>query len=405
MALKSLKIHNLTILNLTNHNRMKKLLLSALCLAGVASMASATDTTLDVNDATNFVGTLNEEKPAEGSSNGQAKNYSPIESLEIDGFKFAFTKGGSTTNPAYYWSMSTAANQQQTIRLYSGKSASEGNTMTITAPAGTTFGSIEFTGTNGKANGAVDASVGSVVMESATAMTWTNSEAVNAVTLTFKQNFRITKMVVKSEGGEVVTPPEPTGVTFTKATTMETGKYIFVIDGKIACPIKASYSYGYMYLDVEATIDGDDIVTDEANALNVTVADGKITLLDPNNRYYGMDETHLSSFQCYNEVTDGCYWNYEFGDGGVLKLTSELNPDCFVCKTTYNNIAPTKAPEEFTLPVVYKLKQSGIAAVEAENDVNAPVVYYNLQGQRVANPENGLYIRVQGNKVEKVAIR
>ncbi len=62
-------------------------------------------------------------------------------------------------------------------------------------------------------------------------------------------------------------------------------------------------------------------------------------------------------------------------------------------------------PAQFKLPVAYKLQQSGVAAVEADVDANAPVVYYNLQGQRVANPENGLYIRVQGNKVEKVAIR
>ena len=42
---------------------------------------------------------------------------------------------------------------------------------------------------------------------------------------------------------------------------------------------------------------------------------------------------------------------------------------------------------------------TGIDGIEAEN---APVEYFNLQGVRVANPENGLYIRRQGNKVEKV---
>ena len=29
---------------------------------------------------------------------------------------------------------------------------------------------------------------------------------------------------------------------------------------------------------------------------------------------------------------------------------------------------------------------------------------FNLQGVRVANPENGLYIRRQGNKVSKVVL-
>lgn len=38
-------------------------------------------------------------------------------------------------------------------------------------------------------------------------------------------------------------------------------------------------------------------------------------------------------------------------------------------------------------------------------DENAPVEFFNLQGVRVANPENGLYIRKQGNKVSKVIVK
>ena len=38
-------------------------------------------------------------------------------------------------------------------------------------------------------------------------------------------------------------------------------------------------------------------------------------------------------------------------------------------------------------------------------DSNAPVEYFNLQGVKVENPESGLYIRRQGNKVEKIIIR
>lgn len=44
-------------------------------------------------------------------------------------------------------------------------------------------------------------------------------------------------------------------------------------------------------------------------------------------------------------------------------------------------------------------KQDSIEAIEAET---AEAVYYNLQGVRVANPENGIFIKVAGNKVEKV---
>jgi hypothetical protein len=39
------------------------------------------------------------------------------------------------------------------------------------------------------------------------------------------------------------------------------------------------------------------------------------------------------------------------------------------------------------------------------DDANAPVEYFNLQGVRVNNPENGLFIRRQGGKASKVIIR
>lgn len=43
--------------------------------------------------------------------------------------------------------------------------------------------------------------------------------------------------------------------------------------------------------------------------------------------------------------------------------------------------------------------QSSISDIVVED---APVEYFNLQGIRVANPENGLFIKRQGNKVTKV---
>ena len=47
---------------------------------------------------------------------------------------------------------------------------------------------------------------------------------------------------------------------------------------------------------------------------------------------------------------------------------------------------------------------TGVSDITVD-DANAPVLYYNLQGVRVDNPQNGLYIRVQGKKATKVAIR
>lgn len=38
----------------------------------------------------------------------------------------------------------------------------------------------------------------------------------------------------------------------------------------------------------------------------------------------------------------------------------------------------------------------------ADADADSPVVYYNLQGMRVDNPNSGLYIRRQGKSAAKV---
>ncbi len=47
---------------------------------------------------------------------------------------------------------------------------------------------------------------------------------------------------------------------------------------------------------------------------------------------------------------------------------------------------------------------AAINNVAADFDENAPVEYFNLQGVRVENPANGLYIQRQGNKVAKVIL-
>ncbi|MDE6169980.1 MAG: hypothetical protein K2F68_02360, partial [Duncaniella sp.] len=47
---------------------------------------------------------------------------------------------------------------------------------------------------------------------------------------------------------------------------------------------------------------------------------------------------------------------------------------------------------------------SGINNVIMDN-TNSTLEYYNLQGVRVENPSNGIFIRRQGNDVQKVFVR
>lgn len=54
--------------------------------------------------------------------------------------------------------------------------------------------------------------------------------------------------------------------------------------------------------------------------------------------------------------------------------------------------------DEISLPT------SGVEAAFV-NSENAPVEYFNLQGVRVVNPQNGIFIRRQGDEVEKVLVK
>lgn len=67
-----------------------------------------------------------------------------------------------------------------------------------------------------------------------------------------------------------------------------------------------------------------------------------------------------------------------------------------------------KMDESTTIPIDVTFNgnkvNTGVAAVTVNNE-NAPVEYYNLQGIRVENPANGVYIRRQGSKISKVLVK
>ncbi|MDE6311564.1 MAG: hypothetical protein K2L96_07090 [Muribaculaceae bacterium] len=90
------------------------------------------------------------------------------------------------------------------------------------------------------------------------------------------------------------------------------------------------------------------------------------------------------------EATISAIGEFQAGDLGVTNWSNTLEGEY---KFTFD-------PETMTLKVD---TGSGVEAVEAAEAVEA--VYYNLQGVRVANPANGLFIRVAGQKASKVYVK
>lgn len=94
------------------------------------------------------------------------------------------------------------------------------------------------------------------------------------------------------------------------------------------------------------------------------------------------------------EVGEEMVWNHN-AEGGAVAEDYEGTIE-FVFDRTGN-----KAPALVTFHTEFL---SGISNIAVDNS-NAPVEYFNLQGVRVANPENGVYIRRQGNKATKVLVK
>ena len=81
---------------------------------------------------------------------------------------------------------------------------------------------------------------------------------------------------------------------------------------------------------------------------------------------------------------------------GTFNLTNARDGQNFVIDG--DDVTLTLDSTAKTLKVT-GLGSTGVAAVEA---ANGEAVYFNMQGVRVANPENGLFIRVQNGKAVKV---
>ena len=69
------------------------------------------------------------------------------------------------------------------------------------------------------------------------------------------------------------------------------------------------------------------------------------------------------------------------------------------------HFVPGTVAEKLCFAVEPKGGTDGVENIVVEEEINAPVEYYNLQGVKVAEPSNGIFIKVQGKKASKVYIK
>lgn len=195
---------------------MKKFLLTLATVALCGSMASADEVTLDLKDATNFVGTHVEETLNDDQSVKKAEHYEPIEAFEIAGYKFTAAKGEGSSAPTYYCPPSTKPDGDYTLRIY------KANSFTITAPEGTEMTQIVFNLAANKNKDNFNVNSGACAHDEADnfVITWTGNASTLEFTPADKGNIQIKSLIVTTGTSTMETVEMPTftpasGTTFT----------------------------------------------------------------------------------------------------------------------------------------------------------------------------------------------
>ena len=195
-------------------------------------------------------------------------------------------------------------------------------------------------------------------------------------------------------------------VTARKAAAMEAGKYFLMRGEQVATPFAADQGYGYLVVE-NCTVDGSDVTAPESNLFDFAKEGDNYTIKDCYGRYLYLDDSHMS-FNASETATGNYLWNVTIDEQGNGTITNVGRPTITVAwSEKYSNFSVAENPTADLMPVMYiyggssSIDNINSDSVDAEEGT---AVYYNLQGARVENPSNGVYIRVINNKAEKVIL-
>lgn len=206
--------------------------------------------------------------------------------------------------------------------------------------------------------------------------------------------------------------------------TVANGKVSFEIPGL------STGNHDFIIAIVGYDVDGEEMIVSNEKALSVVIgADIMIrnidySVLDGEDDNFkvaigfeavvsGISESELSGYKVRlldnSSVTDanpaGTYEEYDATlTEGIVEALVELPKgyyDFTVTLVAYDN-ADAELVVSNRLQLVIDLENVGVDVVTSEN---GNVRYYNMQGVEISNPENGIFIKVEGNKASKVVIR
>lgn len=181
------------------------------------------------------------------------------------------------------------------------------------------------------------------------------------------------------------------------------GAHTYAVNDLLPKGWEATYVY-YNNVTPELTpgSDGFPAATGTKEYVAPEITDGVVTTADVN-RVLMIKNVTFAEATPGSDVTDSNAKNFtgesagktlSFRNNYAVESVPAGTYDVKVMTSVYQG-----APSLYVIE--YKSISSGISTVDAENGA---AVYFNLQGQRVANPEKGLYIRVSNGKAAKVIL-
>lgn len=317
----------------------------------------------------------------------------PLESLEIDGYTFTFTEGSNEkTAPAYYWPMSTNTTGKTSIRLYTG------NTMTVTAPAGVEFTKLIATPDN-----------------SSTDVEIYSGAAVNTYTFTATKTTRINVLKVtvgEGQGGDTPVNPGNDGTfysglssncddwTINEGTVPAGLEYVWSWDSKYGLKASAYNSTEQVRYASDIWAISPVIDLSEAESADLKFSQAANYLGDDFSMLITAVREENGEWQsiAVAPLPSGNSWTFVDSSASLTDFIGKKIQIGFNYKST-DTVASTWEIKDLS---VTGSKSSAVAEIETAEGV---AEYYTLQGVKVANPDNGLYIRVMNGKATKVLVK
>ncbi len=393
---------------------MKKFLLSALAVAACASAAMATTWTLPMKGDNKPTWTIGTGENGKGEVSTQVTVDGKTFNISINQNTSPTKVDGIATATELRWYKSmimTIKAEGVTLRQIVFEEMYDDKCMSFTPSAAT--------------GGTVTANVTGALTSNT--ISWANPEGVAVFEATSTEGqIRANAIVISDEAGAIETPEpeEPVagglfnveftsngGFTFEDGTLPEGLSYVWTRDATNNY-MKASAYYKQNFAVEAAFLVSP--VADLAGLTDVTLTfdqcvgqfkDASGALISPED--FCKVCVREEGGEWSNPINIPMFPAYNDGKNFSSFAEAEMDLSAYAGKKIqvgfrYSSTATTAGTWEIKSARLTS-NQAGVETVVVEN-ADAPVEYFNLQGVRVAEPANGIFIRRQGNKVTKVAL-